>query len=182
MLIEGWSRGNCLGWSFIFLISWRVGAAQPACGFQGLRGIYRFWQWDLNSCVQETPAPWRCTWHFKWCKSVELKTPNSVWMGINMAGNQMTLPSGPSVCLPSPPVSVYKPCSGLYLSSVLTKPWYAPSPSGFIADKSNKCGALFFPSFVTKSCNENYQDMTMKGNQRNGKSLSEVWIPGCCFL
>lgn len=114
--------------------------------FPRSHGIYRFWEWELNSCVRETPVPWRCTWHFKWCKSVEMETPNSVWKGTNLAGNQMTLPSGPSVSLPSPPV--YKTCSGLYLSSVLTKP-HAPSPPGFIADKSSKGGALFFLCFVT---------------------------------
>lgn len=41
-----------------FLKSRSSKTAQPTCGFQGLHGIT-----DLeneNSCVQKTPAPWRC--------------------------------------------------------------------------------------------------------------------------
>lgn len=111
MMMGEWNWGNFLdellfswffegleGWFSWFPEGWEAGkTAQLACGFQGLCGIYRFWEWDLNSCMQVTPAPWRCTWHFKWCKSVELETPSSVWKGINMAGNAMTLPSWPSV-------------------------------------------------------------------------------------
>lgn len=58
--------------------------AQTACSFQYFHDIYTFREWDLHSHVREPPAPWSCIWHFKWCKSVEIGVPSSVFKRANI--------------------------------------------------------------------------------------------------